>query len=112
MANLFPGHQKTSAPEQNIEKPKTAEVLGSPVPEVSESEWETDVTEDEQEQVMIIIILTIILIIIIMNMMIIIMMIIMPMIMRRSKWPPSRKSRTWRTHSTSCTSLTWTATTT
>ena len=55
MANLFPGHQKTSAPEQNIEKPKTAEVLGSPVPEVSESEWETDVTEDEQEQVMIII---------------------------------------------------------
>ena len=65
MANLFPGHQKTSAPEQNIEKPKTAEVLSPPVPEVSESEWETDVTEDEQEQVMIMIIITMILIIII-----------------------------------------------
>ena len=59
MANLFPGHQKTSAPEQNIEKPKTPEVLSSPVPELSESEWETDVTEDEQEQVMIMIVITI-----------------------------------------------------
>ena len=28
-------------------------MLSSPVPELSESEWETDVTEDEQEQVMI-----------------------------------------------------------
>ena len=51
VANLFPGHQKTSAaPEAIVEKPKTPEVINSPVPEVSESEWETDVTEDEQEQ--------------------------------------------------------------
>ena len=51
VANLFPGHQKTAAPEPIIEKSKTPEVINSPVPEVSESEWETDVTEDEQEQV-------------------------------------------------------------
>ena len=53
VANLFPGHQKTAAPELIIEKPKTPEVINSPVPEVSESEWETDVTEDEQEQVVV-----------------------------------------------------------
>ena len=49
VSTLFPGHQKTSTStpyEEALEKKLETEL--SPVPAVSESEWETDYTEDEE----------------------------------------------------------------
>jgi hypothetical protein len=49
LSDLFPGHQRTSTSTPYEEELEQKLENKEQVPEVSESEWETDVTEDEQE---------------------------------------------------------------